>query len=228
MIAIIVICLLAVIGTALTFYLWQRPSVGKPDTELTPPRFAGLFTSHDAAKQAESLSPDEDVLIRESLLNRARAGDLAALSESASQTEDGLYGVVLNALIASAAESQEKSRALVSYISTNSGLRANKRLVDLVMDKWKAGPDRRSTVEMVHLAALSDDAEVYSEVVELVVSFWQKGNLVEFRSEDLLELFESQFWMLAPEARRGGSAFALKQKLADVRRKLAATTPARP
>jgi hypothetical protein len=81
---------------------------------------------------------------------------------------------------------------------------------------------------MMHIAALSDDAVVYQRAVELAIAYWLKGNLIEFSPEELIELFDSQFWILAPEARRGGAGFALKRKLAGVRRELATTTPARP
>ena len=226
MIAIIVILLLAVIGTVLTFYL-RRPSVGKPDTELAPPGMAGLFATRDASGRATETAELEASSIRANLLDRARAGDVQALIETRSLADATLYNDVLDALIEPAGDSREKLGTLVSFISANPELRANKRLAELVMNTWEARPDRRSTVEMMHIAALSDDPATYQGAVELVVSLWQKGKLIEFRSEDLIELFESQFWMLAPEARRGGAAFALKQKLADVRRELAMTTPTR-
>jgi len=227
MIAIIVICLLAAISTVLTFYLWQRPAVGKPDTELPPPRIAGLFSNHDASTAVGGTDADEVLSIRAHLLDRARAGEVTVLIETRSLADADLYSEVLDALM-DRSESREKLRTLVSFISANAELRANKRLAEHVMNTWQAAPDRRSTVEMMHIAALSDDPATYQRAVELVVSFWQNGKLAEFRSEDLIELFESQFWMLAPEARRGGAAFALKQKLADVRRELAMTTPTRP
>jgi len=101
-----------------------------------------------------------------------------------------------------------------------------------------AAPDNRltplrtfvsgDTSNWVFKAALSDDAMVYQQAVELVIAHWQKGKLGEFGPEELIELFDSQFWILAPEARHGGAGFALKRRLAAVRRELATTTPARP
>lgn len=226
MIAIIVICLLAVMGTALAGYLWRRPPVGNPDSELTPPRSAGLFSS-----QATSVSPVETAAIERSeirarLLDRARKDDPLVLSDASSIKDSTLYNEVLNTLTDSASDNREKLHDLASYISGNSELRANKRLAENVIKTWEAAADRRSTVEMMHIAALSDDAATYQGAVELVISFWQKGKLIDFKTEDLLELFESQFWILAPEARKGGAGFALKQRLAGVRRELATTTPA--
>ena len=225
---IIVICLLAVIGTALTSYLWSRPRVGKPDTELAPPKFAGLFPSEEPPAYDDSAAIEEASRIRAVLIDCARAGDTTTLLETQARTDATLYNELLDTLTALASESSERLRALVSYISNNGELRANKRLAELVISAWEAAPDRRSTIEMLHVAALSDDAAVYQAAVESVISLWQKGKLLDFRSQDLIELLESQFWMLAPRARQGGAGFALKQRLAGARRELATTTPANP
>lgn len=232
MVAIIVICFLALTLAALTSHLWRRPPSGaNPDRELTPPRFAGLFADADSsATQAEAKDLAETSRLRAALLDRARAGDLTALSETHSMGDAGLYGKVLDALIDSASDSPERFRALVAHISKSNELRGNKRLAEHLLAAWEtaeAAPDRRSTIEMLHIAALSDDAVVYQHAVELVISHWQKGELIEFNPEELIELFDSQFWILAPDARHGGAGFALKRKLAGVRRELATTTPAR-
>jgi len=224
MVAIIVICFLALTLAALTFHLWQRPTSGaNPDRELAPPRFAGLFSSGQSpAAQAETKGA-EALRLRANLIDRARAGDLTALSE----THPPHYYEALDALIDSASDNHDRFRALVSHISKSEELRGNKGLAEHLISIWEAAPDRRSTIEMMHIAALSDDALVYQRAVELVIAHWQKGKLVEFSPEELIELFDSQFWILAPEARRGGAGFALKRKLAGVRRELATTTPAR-
>lgn len=233
MVAIIVICFLALTLAALTSHLWRRPPSGaNPDSELTPPRFAGLFASADSsATQDEAKELIDASRLRADLIDRAHAGDLTALSETHSMGNAGQYGKALDALIDSASDNPERFRALVAHISKSNELRGNKRLVEHLIAAWEtaeAAPDRRSTIEMLHIAALSDDAAAYQHAVELVISGWQKGKLTEFNPEELIELFDSQFWILAPEARRGGAAFALKRKLAEVRRELATTTPARP
>jgi hypothetical protein len=233
MIAIIVICFLALTLVALTFHLWQRPPAGvNPDRELAPPRFAGLFSSGEStATQAEANARADASKAQADLIDRARAGDLTTLSETHSIRDAGLYAKVLDAVIDSTSDSHERFRSLVAYISKSDGLRGNKRLADLLMAAWEtaqAAPDRSSTIEMMHIAALSDDAELYQHAVELVIADWQQGKLSEFGAEELIELFDSQFWILAPEARRGGAGFALKSKLANVRRELATATPARP
>ena len=227
MVTIIVICFLALTLAALTFHLWQRPTSGaNPDRELAPPRFAGLFSSRESSGSEANTKATEALRLRANLIDRARAGDLTTLSE----THPPLYSEVLDALTDSAFDNHERFRTLVSHISQSNKLRGNKQLAEHLMAVWEtaeAAPDRRSTIEMMHIAALSDDAVVYQHAVELVIAHWQKGKLIEFSSRELIELFDSQFWILAPEARRGGAGFALKRKLAGVRRELATTTPAR-
>ena len=229
MIAVIVICFLALTAAALTLFLWQRPSPGtNTDREIAPPRFAGLFSSGESSASAANANATEILRLRANLFDRARAGDVATLSEAHSTEDSALYREVLDALIDSASDNHERFRGLVSHISKSDELRANKQLAEHSMKAWETAPDRRSTIEMMHIAALSDDAAVYQHAVELVIAHWQKGELIEFSGPELIELFDSQFWILAPEARGGGAGFALKRKLAGIRRELATTMPARP
>lgn len=225
MVAVIVICFLAL--TAAAFYFWLRPSYGgNPDRELAPPRFAGLFSSGESS-DLDANKETETLRLRENLIDRARAGDLTTLSETHSIEDADLYRNVLDALIGSTADNRERFRELASHISKSKDQRGNKQLAEQLMAIWETAPDRRSTIEMMHIAALSDDAVVYQHAVEVVIAHWQKGELIEFSPEELIELFDSQFWILAPEARSGGAGFALKRKLAGVRRELATTTPVR-
>lgn len=225
MVAVIVISFLALAAAA--FYFWLRPSYGgNPDRELAPPRFVGLFSEQSSATESNR-KETEALSLQANLIDRARAGDLTSLSQAHSREDAALYCTVLDALIDTASDNQEAFRDLVSHISKGDKLRANRRLAEQLMAIWETAPDRRSTIEMMHIAALSDDAPVYQRAVEVVIAHWQKGELIEFSPEELIELFDSQFWILAPEARSGGAGFALKRKLAGVRRELATTTPVR-
>ena len=227
MVAVIVICFLAL--TAAVYYFWLRPSYGgNPDNELGPHRFAGLFSSEQMPALEADPKASEALRLRANLVERARDGDVTTLSEAHSLEDGELYSEVLDALIESAADNHETLRALVSHISKSNRLRGNQKLAEHLIALWEDAPNRRSTVEMMHIAALSDDAVVYQRAVELIIAHWQKGELTEFSAGELIKLFESQFWILAPEARLGGAGFALKRKLAGVRRELATMTPARP
>jgi len=220
MVAVIVICFLAL--TAAVYYFWLRPSYGgNPDHELGPPRFTGLFSSEQMPALEADPKAAEALRLRANLVERARAGGVTTLSEAHSLEDGELYCEVLDALIESAADNHETFRALVSHISKSNRLRGNKKLAEHLIALWEAAPDRRSTVEMMHIAALSDDAVVYQRAVELIIDHWRKGELTEFSADELIKLFESQFWVLAPKARLGGAGFALKRKLAGVRRELA-------
>lgn len=227
MVAIIIISFLALMGAAFSIYFWQRtPSNAASSRDLPPRQSAGLFDVSEPAALAERQVADASKR-RAELLARAKGGDLDALPAALSEQDAKVYGDILDALVEWASHRQENLNALVSHVSKSNELRANKQLAERLIDTWKTAPDRRSTTEMLHIAALSDDAETYQQAVELVVSFWQRGRLTRFSAEELAELLESQYWILAPEARRGGAGFALKRKLAGIRRELAAATPAR-
>ena len=225
MIAIIVIALLALIGAVFTIYSRQRRSLARSEQPVIPaPRFEGLFDHSDAP-----LSVEEERRRLESewqtVVVRAKNGDLNALTRAHSSHSPELYAATLDSLVEWASVRQENLAALVSRVSKSNGLRANKKLAQLLIETWKAAPDRRSTIEMVHIAALSDDAETYEQAVEKVVELWRSGRLTGFSLEELSELFISQYWLIEPQARQGGRGFALKRRLLRVRRELATTTP---
>lgn len=184
-----------------------------------PPDSALLFTSEvEAEEQTDNR--------RTTLIERAAGGDTAALTDAHATGDVKLYGEILDTLI-DARVRQGNLRDLVNHIASNNELRANARLAEQVIQSWKLAPGRRSTIEMVHIAALSDDAGTYGKAVERALEAWQNGKLSDFKPEDLIALVESQYWELASSARSGGAGYALKRRLAEVRRDLAATTPGR-
>ncbi len=227
MIAIIVISFLALIGAVFTIYLRQRTPSDATDNRVLPaPHFKGLFDRPNAALLIEE-QQRTIASRRQKLLELASTGDLNALAEAHSTRDAMLYADVLSTLAERASERQENLAALVSHISKSNELRANKELAQRLIETWKAAPDRRSTTEMIHIAALSDDAETYEQAIEAALEVFQSGQLPWFKPEELAGLFVSQYWVIAPEARRGGAGFALKRRLSGVRRELATTTSAR-
>jgi hypothetical protein len=227
MIAIIVIALLALIGAVFTFYARQRRSFDKSEQPVIPaPHFEGLFDHSDAtlSREAKQLTLESE---RQTVLDLAKNGDVNALTRAHSAKDAELYAAALDALVERASGRQEALAALVSQVSKSNGLRANKQLAQLLIETWKAAPNRRSTIEMIHIAALSDDAEIYEQALEAALDLWRSGRLTGFRSDELSELFVSQYWVIAPEVRQGGRGFALKRRLLSVRRELAAATPNR-
>jgi hypothetical protein len=231
MIAVLVIVLITLTAAAFSvFGLWYALSGENRKRVLPPPSSRGLFSgpaSEDYAADGINEIPINDSNQRAELIKRARQGDLAALSDAHAMGDDKLYSETLDALIEQASARHEMFDALVNHIAKSDELRANRELADRVLANWEAAPDRRSTIETLHIAALSDDAATYQKAVEEALRLWQSERLTGISAEELLTLIESQYWVLASEARLGGAGFALKSKLADVRRKLAAATPAR-
>ena len=163
---------------------------------------------------------------RTKLVERATRGDTAALTDAHANGEKNLYDEVLSALI-DARLRQGNLNDLVKHIASNSELRGSVRLTEQVIQSWKLAPDRRSTIEMLHVAALSDNAGTYGKAIEVALEAWQNGKLSGFKPEELITLIESQYWELASEARSGGAGYSLKRRIADVRRDLATATTGR-
>lgn len=225
-----VITIALLILLAAGFYLYGLKSARSRkavDWQLPKPAFDGLFPAPDVGSATDQSMVDTPAYSRAKLLDRARGGDLETLSEASAAGDPQLYQDVLNALIESASNNREAMGALVSHITARNELRANKRLAEYVIEEWKANPDAASTGEMAHVAALSDDAATYDSAVDLIASYWKAGRLPQLSAEQVIEIVESQYWILSHDARHGGEGFPLKIKFVKLRRELAAATPAR-
>jgi hypothetical protein len=77
---------------------------------------------------------------------------------------------------------------------------------------------------MLHVAALSGDANLYQTAIETAYQFWRERRLTEISADELRQLMESEFWILAPIVRNSGAGFVLKRKLAQLRRQLVAAS----
>lgn len=201
------------------------------DAEMLPPSMhpRGLFGG-DAPAGAASEAEDEGrgdetrrKKIRAGVLRaRAEAGDLAALGEAHATCDEALYGFVLDGLAARAAGSREALRELSAHIARGGGLRSSPALAELLLVEWRREPTRAASAELLRVAALSDDATTFGLAVSEVLQSWEEGRLASVSAEELRSLFEGEYWLLSSEAKRSGAGFALKQKLADARRRLAA------
>jgi hypothetical protein len=224
MLLILIILIIAFAGAAALAFAVYRQNRALPDAPAhaeLPRKPASLFAEDSGGPAAgcPPAAPD-----RLSLIERARQGDLTTLAGA--RDDAALYQEILNALI-DACERQGSTAALVRHVVKSDGLRGNVRLAERVIAAWQAAPDRRSTVDLLHVAALADDANTYGRAVDLAVEAFRNGRLDTFSAGELLALLESHLWVLAPDAQRGGAGFALKQRLADVRRELAAATSAK-
>jgi hypothetical protein len=217
----LLITVVFIAGSVLALYFRQRvPGQGRSDRTLPPPpEYRGLFDAQPDETRPGLSSKAEADLKRERLIERAALRELAALDEAAG--DRNLYNEVLDEFVRHAQTSHEELRSLVTHISESKQLRSNARLALALIERLKQSAGRRAIADALHVSALSDDAAVYEQAVEKAVEFWQAGEATELKSEDLLALIESQYWVLAPEARRSGAGFALRQALERCRRQLA-------
>lgn len=180
--------------------------------------FKGLFDEENQ-KELEQWQREQQVAERRlNLLERAKQGDVTTLNEA--HRDATLYSEVLDALLDSGC--QEIVERCVKEISQSKELRASVRLAERMIEEFRTTPDSRSLRLMLHFAALSDNAELFEKSLVTAFESWQKGKVAELSAAQLLTLCESEYWVLASEARRSGAGFALKDSLSRIRRNLAA------
>lgn len=226
MVTFLITSFLLLAGITYAVYLWQRPSSHKEaDFSLPPPRAAGLFNDQGQTEPPpRKLSTGEMIAEeqRQALLERAKAGDKKSLTEAHALHDSALYDEVLNHLVESA-NSEKGLLAIASYITRSDvPLQVNRRLAEKFIESWKRAPDRNGTAKMLHVAALSNDASIYQTAIETSYQFWRMQRLTGISADELRQLIESEFWILAPTVRNSGAGFVLKRKLAQLRRQLVA------
>ena len=221
-----------VLLAASAFYVYRRQQrllQERAQRELRPrpPRslFADTQEALDASARALPAQPATGYMEqRAAFVARAAAGDLAALADAHHTGDAALYRVVLNEFVERSATADERLRALVSYIEGHAELRGSAELSEVYSAVWQETPDRPTTATMLHLAALSDDPETFGKAAEIALLFWQSGQLPQFAGAELRELIDSQYWALSSDARRTGAGFVLKQRLGELRNRLAGET----
>jgi hypothetical protein len=155
------------------------------------------------------------------VIESATKGDRTALAQAHALNDSALYEEVLNLFIAQI-DSEPKLLSLVSHVTRNE-LPVSKALAQRSIDYWKDSPDKTSTAKMLHLAALSDDAETFRQAVELALSSWRNGKLPEVSAVELQSLINGEFWVLSSNTRSSGAGFVLKRTLATAKRELEPT-----
>jgi hypothetical protein len=88
---------------------------------------------------------------------------------------------------------------------------------------FQESPNRTTTTNLLHIAALADDAKNYGRAVELVLSSWRDGGLSDLSARELQALFNSQYWVLSSRTRTSGAGFVLKETLSSANRELEST-----
>jgi len=202
---------------AIAIFFWQKAANTSQPIELPlPPPPAGLFSDF---KPAELPSPTEDP--KKAVIESATKGDRTALAQAHALNDLTFYEEVLNLFIAQI-DSEPKLLSLVSHVTRNE-LPVTKALAQRSIDYWKDSPDKNSTAKMLHLAALSDDAEVFRQAIELALNSWRNGKLPDVSAVELQALINGEFWVLSSNTRSSGAGFVLKRTLATAKRELEPT-----
>jgi hypothetical protein len=216
--------LLAVVSFAI--YRWQRIASNDNGSQSLPPApdFEGLFADSIEEEQLRLNAEQSETELKEKrkeLFGRAKDGDKSSLLEAHAYGDKKFYDEVLDALV-QFAPNEKQVFALASYVSRSGKLRVNKSLANAFTESWKCSPNRQTTAQMLHVAAMTGDASVYHKAVELVQLIRIEGKLPDIAPEELTQLIESEYWLLPSDARNSGAGFLLKRELAKVRRELAA------
>ena len=222
--AILIISVFLVFVASFAILRTKRSS-SKGDTGELPPGVSprGLFGDTTGEDEIPKESPEQ--IRRGELRERAERGDLSVLAEARTSRDATLYRFVLDGLVGRASGDAVRVRELAAHIAGGRDLRATPELAEMLLGEWRHGPTLLSTAELLRVSALSDDAGTFGRAVTEVLEAWEDGRLDGFDAEALRALFEAEYWLLSSEAKRSGAGFVLKQKLADVRRRL--TGPSR-
>ena len=221
--AILIISVLLVFVASFAILRTKRSRSQEVAGELPPgvsPR--GLFDAASEDDETPKESPEQ--VRRGALRERAERGDLSALTEARAAGDAALYRFVLDGLVGRASGDAARVRELARHVAGGRDLRASPELAEMLLGVWRGEPTPSSTAELLRVSALSDDAGTFGRAVSEVLEVWEAGGLDKFTAEDLRSLFEAEYWLLSSEAKRSGAGFVLKQKLADVRRRLSTRT----
>ena len=223
MVTLFIFSFVLLAALAYVVYLWQRPaSDDAANHYLQPaaPQFRSLFTNADSPEFAQANKREARAISGEQravYLTRAAQNDKESLRDAHALGDRDLYDEVLNRLLAQTRDSVDDMRALAAYIVEHQGLRGNRNLAEAFFRIWQNAPERASTARMLRVAALSDDAEMFRRAVETTIELRRRAQL-SVSTEDLCALVESEYWLLAPEARSSGAGFVLKETIAELRR----------
>ena len=216
--AIPIVLVLLLLAVALANFLRNR----KTSTEYLPNPSPGVpqISSRSLPRSlfdppsAQALAEDQLAQLRANLRTRVEDGDYSVLDEA--KANPTLYNEVLNALLARGSDVRE----MAVYISRNAELRANPPFAQAFIKVWDQTPKRSDLSLMLHLAALSDNADVYWFAVDVAKQAWAQGRLTQVSPKELAAAIEVEYWLLDTEARESGAGFVLKRYVANVRREL--------
>jgi hypothetical protein len=186
------------------------------ENPLPPRPSAGLFSDYQPA-QLPTTSEEP----HKAIIELAKTGDTKALHDAHAINDRALYDEVLNTFV-SQIHNEAQLLSLVSHLTRNE-LPVNRTLAQKSIDYWRGSLDRNATAKLLHIAALSDDADIYGQAVEVVLNSWREGKLPDVSAEELQALFNGEFWLLSSNTRSSGAGFVLKRTLSTAKRELELT-----
>jgi hypothetical protein len=208
-------------------------SVSRPQSEtqshsLQEPRhFDGLFAK-EREQEAAELQKAEAEIRREAqrmeLLARAWVNDETCLDDAHAFGERDLYNEVLDAHVIATGGNAEVLKSIMEYIVDSGALRATPDFATRMLDQFPGRCEQRTLADLIYLAALSDDPEVFERAIDQARTGYRSGRILRTNSRDFLAIIEHSYWLLSPEVRYSGTGFLLKRLVADVRRELAVGT----
>ena len=225
--AILIISIFLVFVASFVFLRTKR-SPSNESSEFLPPGISpkGLFGDLTPSRIGNDCSDAQDAIIKKqeelekSLLGRAALGDLEALRDAHAQKSPQLYRHVFDAMVERAAKNADDLHLLAAFIMRDAELRTGSKLAELLLADWERNPTRAATAELLRVAALSDDAQIFERASEAVLHAWESARLNGLSAVELRSLIEAEYWLLSSEAKRSGAGFRLKQRLADTRQRL--------
>lgn len=209
--------------------VWRGAASASPDkagySRLSSFQFDGLFAEQRAEESrqlaiAGAKLRDEEH--RQRLLNLAAEGDETVLDEASKLGDALFYAEVLGELARQANGDTELLRGIAEYIVDSQKLRSSSEFAGMMLGHWSASISQRLLADMLYLAALADDAEVFKRAINEALKLWRADLRTKISAKDFLATVECAYWLMSGEVRYSGSGFILKQAIADVRRQLAA------
>jgi hypothetical protein len=211
--------LIAALAIFVYFQLTQR-NKDKEQSLFPPvsPNYEGLFAEQRDMALLDQRQ-DRMGLMHQSMIRRAKAGDVVVLREAVENESGQGYDELMNMLIESAGTTQELFR-LVSHVARDERLRVTPGLALKFLETWKNDPGRLTVAEVLHVTALSNDPLLYRQASETATEYWLAGKLPQVKAEDLLTLIEGEYWILSSAARSSGAGFVLKRSIMEFRKQL--------
>lgn len=194
----------------------------RPTTSKLPElrQFDGLFAEERAKEMELQTQAEERQRLdewRKQLLSRAAEGDESVLDEAHESGELQLYQAALQALILHANGNAEQLQSLAEYIVDGGSLRSTSELAKTMIGLWSKSLNYRSLTDMLYLAALADDPEVFQQALDAGLKQWRAGKLPRVSAKDFFATVECAYWLIAGEVRTSGKGFQLKQMIAAAR-----------